>query len=93
MNLDAARIQEEVAKLNASRRKDQLVRVERIEGDQFTLSFPNRAMPEGQCIDQDFTEIQWAIHEKDQTVTSIVGGRHEPADDRYYIDYELVRWD
>lgn len=67
--------------------------MESFDGARFRLSFPNRAMPEGQCIDQDFTEIQWALHEDRQVVTSIVGGRHDEAADRYLIDYEVVEWD
>jgi len=91
--LDRATLDEAVARLNKSRRNDQQVKVESFDGARFTLSFPNRAMPEGQCIDQDFTEVQWALHEKDQLVTSIVGGRHDEALDRYFMDYEVVEWD
>ena len=86
--LDAA-----LARVNRGRRNDQLVKLEAHDGARFRLSFPNRAMPEGQCIDQDFTEIQWTLHEDDKVTTSIVGGRHDEGADRYHIDYEVVEWD
>lgn len=93
MPLDRAALDDALDRVNRPRRPDQRVRVESFDGARFTLSFPNRAMPEGQCIDQDFTEVQWALHEKDALVTSIVGGRHDPETDRYFMDYELVEWD
>lgn len=93
MPLDQAALDAALARVNQVRRPDQKVALESFEGGRFRLSYPNRAMPEGQCIDQDFTEIQWLLHEKDETVTSIVGGRHDPETDRYVMDYEVVEWD
>ena len=93
MPVDRATLDAALAQLNKPRRADQQVRVESFDGARFQLSFPNRAMPEGQCIDQDFTEIQWTLHEDDKLTTSIVGGRHDEAADRYFIDYEVVEWD
>ena len=83
-----------LAKVNASRRADLLVKLESYEPPgRFVLSFPDRAMPEGQCIDQDFTEIQWALHEGHQVTTGIQGGRKDEESGRYYIDYEVIEWD
>lgn len=50
-------------------------------------------MGEGQCIDQDFTEIQWALHERAKVFTSIQSGRLDEDTRRYHIEYDVVEWD
>lgn len=91
--LDRALLESHVARMNATRRKEHAIQLVKHEGPRFTLAFPDREMPEGQCIDQDFTEIQWALHEEDKLTTSIIGGRRDDDEGRYFIDYELVVWD
>ena len=87
-------LERHVARLNARRRDGEEVRIERYEEPgRFTLSFPDRAMPEGQCIDQDFSEIQFELHGKERIDTGIQGGRQDPETGRYHIDYDVVEWD
>lgn len=93
MPLDRATLDAALAQLNKARRADQQVRVESFDGARFQLSFPNRAMPEGQCIDQDFTEIQFALFEEKDVTTGIVEGKHDPDSDRYVMTYEVTEWD
>ena len=94
MPLPKETLEANLAKVNAARRPDLVVKLESYEPPgKFVLSFPDRAMPEGQCIDQDFTEIQWALHENDKVTTGIQGGRKDEASGRYYIDYEVIEWD
>lgn len=91
--LDETQVRAHLERMNAARRKDQDVRLESFDGKRFTLSFPNREMPEGQCIDQDFTEVQWALHEQEKVTTGIQGGRLDETDGRYHIVYEVIEWD
>lgn len=94
MTLPKEVLDQHVALLNKHRREDERVKLEHYEEPgRFTLSFPNRPMVEGECIDQDFTEIQFALHEKHRVDTGIQGGRHDPASDRYFVDYEVIEWD
>ena len=94
MPLDRATLDEFVAKVNAKRRPDQPVKVEAYEPPgAFVLSYPERAMPEGQCIDQDFTDIQFALFEERDLTTNIVGGERREEDGRYHMRYEVVEWD
>lgn len=87
-------VEEFVAKLNAQRRPEHAIALERYDAPgTFVLSFANRAMPEGQCIDSDFTDIQFALHEARKIDTQIVGGRLDEERDRYVMTYEVVEWD
>ena len=93
MTLDRPTLETYVAKLNAQRRPELAIRIESFdEKGRFVLSYPDRAMPEGQCIDQDFTDIQFALFEDRDLSTNIVGGERRD-DDRYHMQYELVVWD
>lgn len=93
MPLDRALVEAQLARINAQRRPDEPVRLESYEDPgRFVLSFPDRPMPEGQCLDQDFTEIQWLLHET-KAFTNIVGGRKDEAAGRYLIEYEVMEWD
>ena len=93
MPLDRATVEAFVAKLNAQRRPEHAVRLERWEEPaRFVLSYPERAMPEGQCIDGDFTDIQFALFEERHVTTNLVGGA-KLDDERYHMQYELVEWD
>lgn len=93
MPVERAVVEAYLAKLNAARRPDQGIKLEAFDPPgKFTLSFPNRAMPEGQCIDQDFTDIQFALHEERQIDTNIVGGQLRD-DGRYWMRYEVIEWD
>lgn len=93
MPIERSVLEEHVARLNGARRKDQQVEVAAYAPRRFTLSFPNRAMPEGQCIDQDFSEIQFTLHDDAKVDTGIVAGRLDPETDRYFIEYETIEWD
>jgi hypothetical protein len=87
-------LERNLAKVNQARRPDLAIKLESYEPPgRFVLSFPDRAMPEGQCIDQDFSEIQWALHENEKIDTGIQGGRKDEALGRYFIDYEVIEWD
>lgn len=93
MTLERATLEAHVAKLNASRRPDHAIRIESFdEAGRFVLSYPDRTMPEGQCIDQDFTDVQFALFEERQLTTNIIGGEKRD-DERYHMEYELVVWD
>jgi hypothetical protein len=59
----------------------------------FVLSFPDRAMPDGACIDQDFSEIQFLLHDDVGIDTGIQGGRQDPETGRYHMTYEVIEWD
>lgn len=94
MPIDRATVERFVAKLNAARPPALPVRLEEyVAPGRFVLSFPNRPMSEGQCIDQDFSEIQWALHEEARIDTGIQAGRHDAEADRYHITYEVIEWD
>jgi hypothetical protein len=87
-------VERHLAALNAARRPDQPVRLESYQDPaRFVLSFPNRSMPEGQCIDQDFTDIQFALLESEKVFTGIQNGRLDETSDRYWIEYEEIVWD
>lgn len=93
MGLDRALLEEHVARLNAARRPDITIRIEAFDdAGRFLLSYPDRVMPEGQCIDQDFTDIQFALFEERGLTTNIVGGEKRD-DERYHMQYEIVVWD
>lgn len=92
MPLEKTALEDTIAALNRERRADHAIRIERYEPPgKFTLSFPDRPMSEGQCIDQDFTAIQFALLETRNVSTDLVSGRE--ADGRYLIDYQVVEWD
>lgn len=87
-------LEKHVEELNAQRREGEKIRVESYDAPgRFVLSFPDRAMPEGQCIDQDFSEIQFLLHDRVGVDTGIQGGRLDEATQRYHMTYEVVEWD
>lgn len=94
MPLDRATLEEVLAAVNAARPSDKPVVLESFEPKgRFVLSYPERALPEGQCIDQDFTDVQFALFEARDVSTNIVGGARDDADGRYRMTYEVVEWD
>lgn len=94
MPISRETLEEALARLNAQRKADEQVALaEYAAPGRFVLSFPNRSMPEGQCIDQDFTEIQFDLHERARITTGIQGARQEEASGRFLIEYEVVEWD
>lgn len=93
MPISRETVEEFVAKLNATRRPDHHVKLEEYKAPgEFVLSFPNRPMPPEQCIDQDFSEIQFALHEEKRIDTNIVVGRLLD-DERYHMRYQVIEWD
>ena len=87
-------LEAQLARLNQARRPEHVVRLVSYEPPgRFVLSFPDRPMPEGACIDQDFTEIQFALHEHAKLFTDLRSGRKDDETDRYLIEYEVVEWD
>lgn len=94
MPIDRDTVERHVAQLNALRKPDEHVRLEAYEPPgRFVLSFPNRPVPPEQCIDQDFTEIQFALHEQAKIDTGIQNGRLDEETDRYVIEYAVIEWD
>lgn len=94
MPIDRATLEEFLAKVNATRPSDKPVRIVSFEPPgRFVLSYPDRAMPEGQCIDQDFTDIQFALFEARDLATNIVGGQKDEDAGQYVMTYEVVDWD
>lgn len=93
MPVDRKAIEESLARVNATRPKDLPATLESFEENRFVLSYPDRAMPDGQCIDQDFSDIQWDLHEHRKVFTNIVGGRQDESSGRYVMEYEVVEWD
>ena len=94
MPIDRATLEEFIAKVNATRPSDKPVQIVAFEPPgKFVLSYPDRAMPEGQCIDQDFTDIQFALFEGRDLATNIVGGQKDEGAGRYVMTYEVVEWD
>jgi hypothetical protein len=86
-------LRESLDRINARRRAGELVTLESYAPQAFVLSFPDRAMPEGQCIDQDFSEIQFLLHDSVGIDTGIQGGRQDPETGRYHMTYEVIEWD
>jgi hypothetical protein len=86
-------LEENLRRVYGARRPDLAVRVESFAPGRFTLSFPDRPMGEGECIDADFTEIQFALHEHAKIDTGIQGGRRDEDDGRYHIEYAVIEWD
>jgi len=83
-----------VARLNKARKSGEEIVIESYEAPgRFVLSFPDRAMPAEQCIDQDFSEIQFLLHESVGIDTGIQGGRQDPETGRYHMIYEVIEWD
>lgn len=93
MPLERPFLEAQLARLNADRKEHERVRLESFEPGRFVLSFPERQMPEGQCLDQDFTEIQWLLHDTGKVFTNIVGGRKDEDAGRFHIEYEALEWD
>ncbi|HET6404684.1 MAG TPA: hypothetical protein VFH78_08555 [Candidatus Thermoplasmatota archaeon] len=94
MPIDRATLEEFVARVNATRPADKPVRIESFDPPgRFVLSYPDRPMPEGQCIDQDFTDIQFALFEARELSTNLVGGAKDEDAGRYVMTYEVVEWD
>lgn len=94
MPIDRATLEEFVAKVNATRPQDKPVALVAYEPPgRFVLGYPDRVMPEGQCIDQDFTDIQFALFEAKGLSTNIVGGQKDEDVGRYLMTYEVVEWD
>ena len=92
MLLDKPAVEEALARMNAQRRPEHAIRLLAYEAPgKFTLSFPDRPMPEGECIDQDFSAIQFLLLDAKGISTDLRGGRE--ADGRYVIDYEAIDWD
>ena len=93
MPLPKETLERALARMNEARRPEHQVRLESYEPPgRFVLSFPDRAMPEGQCIDQDFSEVQFGLHEKEGVFTDLRGGRQDEETRRYLIEYEVVEW-
>lgn len=94
MPIDRETLDAHVASLNERRPRDKPVLVEAFEPPgRFVLSFPNREVGEGECIDQDFTEIQFDLHERAKITTGIQAGRLDEERDRYVMTYEVIEWD
>jgi hypothetical protein len=93
MPIDRAVLERNLQRVNGRRKADERVQVEAFSPQRFALSFPDRAMPEGQCIDQDFSEIQFDLLENDGVYTGIQSGRLDEATGRYVIEYEVTEWD
>jgi len=94
--LTRAVLESHVAKLNAARREAEAIVIESYDEagvGAFVLSFPDMQKGEGECLDQDFTLIQWALFEHEDISTSIIGGERNDADERYHMRYEAVDWD
>jgi hypothetical protein len=91
MPLPRALLDEHLARLNARRPPTMPARLESVSESGFVLSFPERALPEGECIDSDFSDIQWGLHDAGVT-TQIVSARQDD-EGRYVLTYEVVEWD
>lgn len=87
-------LEKTLGRINQARRPDEQVSLVSFEPPgRFILSFPDRPMPEGQCIDQDFSEVQFALHETHGLFTDLRSGRRDDDQARYFIEYEVVEWD
>lgn len=93
MPLDRAALERVLAQVNQRRRPEQKVRVEDFGEKSFTLAFADRPMPEGQCLDEDFVEIQFALHMQEKVDAGIVGARFDEDLNEYRVEYEVVEWD
>jgi hypothetical protein len=92
--IDISTIEQFVMKLNATRRPDHAVKLESFDPPgTFVLSYPDRPMPPEQCIDQDLSEIQFALLDEKKITTEIVAGALDPTDERYHMRYQVVEWD
>ena len=80
--------------LNVARRPEEKIALESYEAPgKFVLSFPDRVLGEGQCIDQDFSEIQFLLHDRVGIDTGIQGGRLDEETQRFHMAYEVIEWD
>lgn len=94
MPIDRKTLEEHVARINRARPPHLAIKIESYEPPgRFVLSFPDRAMPEGQCIDQDFSEIQFNLHDDEKIDTGIQAGRLDEDARRYVMTYEVIEWD
>ncbi|HEX2021265.1 MAG TPA: hypothetical protein VHH36_01015 [Candidatus Thermoplasmatota archaeon] len=94
MPVERAVVERALAQVNAGRPRGLEARLESFSPPgRFVLSFPPRAMPEGQCIDQDFTDVQFLLLERDSVTTGIQSGRFDDESQRYWIEYDVVEWD
>lgn len=82
-----------LAELNRHARPGQEARVVEHEPKRFRLSFFDLPLPEGQCLDQQFVEVQFLLHEREGVDTNLVGARYVEDEGRYVVDYELIEWD
>ncbi len=93
MPLSREALDKNVAQMNAERPKDIPVIVSSADPARFQLSFPDRVLPDGQCIDQDFSAIQWLLQADVNVTTGIIGARLDEETRIYHVDYEVVEWD
>ncbi len=90
---DAMRLVERtVADINAKRRPDLKIQIIEAVGDEFVLAIPHEDLPEGQCMDERFSEIQWILHEQDVDA-GIHGGEFDEDAGAYRVRYKLIHWD
>ncbi len=85
-------MQETVDELNAKRPEELAIRVAEAKDDEFVLVYPHEDLPEGQCMDERFTEIQWILHDKDVDA-GIHGGEFDEDEQLYRIRYKIIHWD
>lgn len=82
-----------LAELNAKRAPEHAIEVVRVEPAQFELSFPDVLLGEATCVDEHFTDVQFALSLRENVDTSIVGAKLDEAARRYRVAYEVVEWD
>lgn len=82
-----------LAELNAKRSPEHAIEVLRFAPQAFELSFPDVLLGEATCVDEHFTDVQFALSVREKVDTSIVGAKVDEDARRYAVAYEVIEWD
>ena len=93
MPIERAQLERVLGRINLEHRPGQEVRLVAFSPKGFTLSFFDLPMPEGSCLDEHFTEVQFALNAQEKVDAGIVGARYDEAERRYLVEYEVIEWD
>ncbi|MHB8606389.1 MAG: hypothetical protein ACYDCK_14160 [Thermoplasmatota archaeon] len=92
MTLERAALEAALAHVNGDRREADRARVAAFAPTRFTLEFPDVALPDGRCVDEDFVAVQFALKESANLDSGIVGARFDEEARRYFVEYEIISW-
>lgn len=82
-----------VAALNAGRPLEHAIEVVSFGKGTFELSFADVPLGDASCVDEHFTDVQFALSVHEKVDTSVVGAKHDESARRYLVAYEVIEWD